>query len=247
MVHLSSFLPSFLTVHKPRIDFDSDTLQIALVLVVAAPLIWNVVARSIRSALPESTNMTTRYLICYALTVWIFGFSSFRDYLLVEARKKTALCSICWKLEISLLTWGLPLCLFGSFHKVVAEQSQYSFFPSEPLRLVVCGVLFGLGQLFVLSSFYRLGVTGTFLGDYCGIFMSARVTGFPFSVLDNPMYVGSTMCFLAYSLWAGSYAGLLITLEVAVVYAIALQFEGPYTTKIYQERDAAARKKGKAQ
>ena len=132
-----------------------------------------------------------------------------------------------------------------SFHKSVAEQPKHDFFPSEELRLAVSGGLFAIGQLFVLSSFYKLGVTGTFLGDYCGIFMDARVTGFPFNVLENPMYVGSTMSFLAYSLYYGSWAGLLITAEVAVVYVVALMFEGPYTTQIYLERDAARKGKGK--
>jgi methylene-fatty-acyl-phospholipid synthase len=115
------------------------------------------------------------------------------------------------------------------------------------LRQAVCGGLFLVGQLFVLSSFWRLGVTGTFLGDYCGIFMNERVTGFPFNVLDNPMYVGSTMSFLAYSLWYGSWAGLLITAEVALVYHIALKFEGPYTTQIYIERDQARKANKKTQ
>ena len=46
-----------------------------------------------------------------------------------------------------------------------------------------------------------LGVTGTYLGDYFGILMDKMVTGFPFNILDNPMYIGSTMCFLAHSLW----------------------------------------------
>jgi len=44
-------------------------------------------------------------------------------------------------------------------------------------------------------------VTGTFLGDYCGILLDAKITGFPFNVLDNPMYVGSSMSFLGTSLW----------------------------------------------
>ena len=118
------------------------------------------------------------------------------------------------------------MLLVASFHRAVADQPRGSWFPSETVRLAVCGVLFAAGQLFVLSSFYKLGVTGTFLGDYCGIFMDARVTGFPFSVLENPMYVGSTMCFLAYSLFNCSWAGLLITAEVALVYHIALKYEG---------------------
>lgn len=134
-----------------------------------------------------------------------------------------------------------------SFHKAIESQSQTEFFPSLVLKQAVCGTLFLLGQLFVLSSFARLGITGTFLGDYCGIFMNARVTGFPFNVLENPMYVGATMSFLAYSLYYGSVAGLLLTAEVALVYHIALKFEGPYTTQIYIERDQARKANKKAQ
>lgn len=42
---------------------------------------------------------------------------------------------------------------------------------------------------------------GTFLGDYFGILMSHRVEGFPFNLLNDPMYDGSTMCFAATALW----------------------------------------------
>jgi phosphatidylethanolamine N-methyltransferase len=62
-------------------------------------------------------------------------------------------------------------------------------------------VLFLTGQLFVITSTWALGITGTFLGDYFGILMDARVEGFPFNVLRDPMYVGSTMCFAATALW----------------------------------------------
>lgn len=48
---------------------------------------------------------------------------------------------------------------------------------------------------------YMLGITGTFLGDYFGILMDEMVTGFPFSVLKNPMYDGSTMNFIAVAIW----------------------------------------------
>lgn len=40
-----------------------------------------------------------------------------------------------------------------------------------------------------------------FIGDYFGILMDERVTGFPFNVCENPMYVGSTLNFLATALW----------------------------------------------
>ena len=87
-------------------------------------------------------------------------------------------------------------------------------------------VLFAVGQTFVVTSTYALGVTGTFLGDYFGILMDHRVEGFPFNVLRDPMYVGSTMCFAAGALWKERPAGMLITLYVYIVYIIALKFEG---------------------
>jgi|SRR6266481_947834 methylene-fatty-acyl-phospholipid synthase len=86
--------------------------------------------------------------------------------------------------------------------------------------------LFLTGQLFVLSSTWALGITGTFLGDYFGILMDHRVEGFPFNVLRDPMYVGSTMCFAATALWHESPAGLMLTVYVYIIYVIALRFEG---------------------
>jgi len=96
----------------------------------------------------------------------------------------------------------------------------------EPYATNLTIVLFLTGQLFVISSTWALGITGTFLGDYFGILMDHRVEGFPFNVLRDPMYVGSTMCFAATALWYESPAGLLITLYVYIVYTIALRYEG---------------------
>ncbi|XP_069337999.1 phosphatidylethanolamine N-methyltransferase isoform X2 [Eulemur rufifrons] len=60
--------------------------------------------------------------------------------------------------------------------------------------------LLGVGSMFVLSSFFALGFTGTFLGDYFGILKEARVTTFPFNILDNPMYWGSTANYLGWAI-----------------------------------------------
>lgn len=72
---------------------------------------------------------------------------------------------------------------------------------------------------------WALGVTGTYLGDYFGILMDDMVTGFPFNVTQSPMYYGSTLSFLGTALWFGKPAGVLLTLEVFIVYKIALAFE----------------------
>jgi len=86
-------------------------------------------------------------------------------------------------------------------------------------------VLSTAGTILVLTSFYRLGITGTYLGDYFGILMDEMVTGFPFTILANPMYVGTTMNFLAGALWLASPAGALVTVWVYFVYMAAISFE----------------------
>ena len=116
----------------------------------------------------------------------------------------------------------------------------------HPAHVQVGYALIGLGQLFVITSFLQLGITGTFLGDYCGIFMNARVESFPFNVLDNPMYVGSTMSFLGTSILYRSPAGIAVAVHVFVVYQLALIFEEAYTTKIYREKAIADAKKAVA-
>jgi phosphatidylethanolamine/phosphatidyl-N-methylethanolamine N-methyltransferase len=71
----------------------------------------------------------------------------------------------------------------------------------EPYATLVPVLLFLVGQTFVVTSTWALGITGTFLGDYFGILMDQKVEGFPFNILRDPMYVGSTMCFAATALW----------------------------------------------
>src|SRR5581483_1386300 len=64
------------------------------------------------------------------------------------------------------------------------------------------------------------------LGDYFGILMDERVVTFPFNVLENPMYYGSSMVFLSTALWYASPVGILLTTWAFVLYLIALRFEG---------------------
>ncbi|XP_064376172.1 phosphatidylethanolamine N-methyltransferase isoform X2 [Dromaius novaehollandiae] len=103
--------------------------------------------------------------------------------------------------------------------------------------------ILAIGTLFVVSSFLALGFIGTFLGDYFGILMEAKVTSFPFSVLDNPMYWGSTAVYLGWALMNASPAGLLLTAVVAISYTIAMLYEGPFTEEIYRQKQKGAKSK----
>ncbi|KAJ7500727.1 phospholipid methyltransferase [Mycena galericulata] len=137
----------------------------------------------------------------------------------------------------------LAVCIFSAgmfrdslYHRALLSQPSYALLPA-PLATVLPALLFLTGQTFVITSTWALGVPGTFLGDYFGILMDARVEGFPFNVLRDPMYVGSTMSFAATALWYERPAGLLITLYVYIIYILALRFEGPFTDMIYSKRE----------
>lgn len=123
------------------------------------------------------------------------------------------------------------------YHSALLAQPTYEPMLQSGAVKAAAVAAFAAGNVLVLSSMWALGVTGTYLGDYFGILMKLRVTSFPFNVNDNPMYNGSTLCFLGTALWYGKPAGLLVTAFVFVMYKIALLFEEPYTARIYAHRD----------
>jgi len=142
----------------------------------------------------------------------------------------------CYCLALMIFSFGI--LRDSLFNRALAEQPTVPMLP-EPYATCVPIALFLTGQLFVISSTWALGITGTFLGDYFGILMDHRVEGFPFNVLRDPMYVGSTLSFAATALWYQSPAGLVLTLYVYIVYIIALRYEGPFTDAIYSKRASA--------
>lgn len=190
---------------KAIIDFQDSNLHYTCCIIVLCPLIWNILARLCYICIPKKTAKSIRYIMCYLLTIWIFSFSSYRDYLI---------------------------------RQTIENQPKFNLLEDYAnLLKFVAIVIFIIGQIFVLSSFYKLGITGTFLGDYCGILMDAPVKTFPFDILNNPMYVGSSLSFLALAFYYSSPVGILLTAEVYIVYRIALLFEEPYTKRIYEQKN----------
>ncbi|XP_026539015.1 phosphatidylethanolamine N-methyltransferase [Notechis scutatus] len=124
--------------------------------------------------------------------------------------------------------------LFGYFSEAMKSQ------PKLPLLDCLLGyyasvTLIVVGILLVTSSFIALGFIGTFLGDYFGILMERKVTSFPFNVIENPMYWGSTSIYFGWSLMNASPVGLVLTVVVALCYTVALLYEGPFTEEIYRK------------
>lgn len=110
------------------------------------------------------------------------------------------------------------------FEQALRSQPTLDLLTTFPIKSLAAS-LFLTGNVLVLTSMWALGFTGTYLGDYFGILMDHKVESFPFNVTDAPMYYGSTLSFLGTALWFGKPAGVLLTLEVLVVYLLALRFE----------------------
>ncbi|CAN3356358.1 phosphatidyl-N-methylethanolamine N-methyltransferase [Diutina catenulata] len=145
----------------------------------------------------------------------------------------------CYFLAFTIFTLGIYRD--HVYNEALANQPTYYPYLENPVVTALALATFGWGSILVVSSMWALGVTGTYLGDYFGILMEERVTGFPFNVNDNPMYNGSTLCFLGTALWYGKPAGILVAAYVFVMYRVALAFEEPFTAKIYAlkaEREA---------
>ncbi|CCX34157.1 phospholipid methyltransferase-domain-containing protein [Pyronema domesticum] len=143
---------------------------------------------------------------------------------------------------LAFLIFSLGLIRDHLYHEALSSQPSLDILTTPTVKYIAIG-LFAVGNVLVLTSMWALGLTGTYLGDYFGILMEKRVTGFPFSVTDAPMYHGSTLSFLGTALWYGKPAGVVLTAWVWVMYWIALRFEDPFTAEIYAKRERERAKK----
>lgn len=161
---------------------------------------------------------------------------------LFGGRKQTA----CYGLAATIFSLGLVRDWL--YKTAITQQASHPLLAGQQFQLAGYALL-AFGNILVISSTYRLGITGTFLGDYFGILLDEMVTGFPFNVTSSPMYTGSTLSFLGTALLFGKPAGLVLTAWVYIVYQVALRYEDDFTSAIYAKRDKdrAAEKSGKKQ
>ncbi|KAG0133571.1 phospholipid methyltransferase-domain-containing protein [Tuber indicum] len=143
---------------------------------------------------------------------------------------------------LAVVIFGIGIFRDFLYEQALRQQPSLDVLQTDAVKLVALALFF-CGNVLVLTSMWALGFTGTYLGDYFGILMDHRVTSFPFNVTDAPMYYGSTMAFLGSALWFAKPAGILLTIEVFVVYKMALMFEDPFTGAIYAKRERERAKK----
>ena len=64
------------------INYKHQDFLIAALAIIAAPVIWNILARiEYYTHLLTKLACGSKYLGCYVLAAYIFSFSSYRDYL----------------------------------------------------------------------------------------------------------------------------------------------------------------------
>ncbi|KAG8433360.1 hypothetical protein GDO86_017586 [Hymenochirus boettgeri] len=144
----------------------------------------------------------------------------------------------------SLGTVLLFLAIFRSHCFTEAMKTQPRLDALETPGVYYLGLMMiGVGAILVVSSFLALGFVGTYLGDYFGILMEKKVTGFPFSVMENPMYWEALLTYLGLALMSSSPAGLILTAVVALTYKVAILFEGPFTENIYRKKEESEKRK----
>ena len=96
-------------------------------------------------------------------------------------------------------------------------------------------VIEGVGIILVVCSAWRLGFYNTFYGDYFGILMGARVTAFPFNILNDPMYWGTFMLYLGEAIQYASTVAFVLSLCIGFSCFLAAKFEAPFTAMIYNQ------------
>ncbi|KAF9021220.1 phospholipid methyltransferase, partial [Hymenopellis radicata] len=143
----------------------------------------------------------------------------------------------CYFLAFMIFSFGM--LRDNRFHDALASQPASLPPLAKPFDTYLPIALVASGQILVVTSTWALGITGTFLGDYFGILMDARIEGFPFNILTNPIiqYVGSTMCFLGVSLWFPIHRWVGYNGVCVCCVCRGVEVRGPFTDMIYAKRE----------
>lgn len=120
------------------------------------------------------------------------------------------------------------------FMRVIRFHNKLDFNHDISIFIEIIGYLISvIGFNLTLFSYYRLGIHGIYYGDYFGVLCKEMVTAFPYNVLENPLYVGSTLLFMGFSILYRSPSGIILTILAWIMYKFASFLENPMTPLIY--------------
>ena len=120
---------------------------------------------------------------------------------------------------------------------IVVLQSQNQYYMPSGLNYMIGITMFVVGLMFVITSNNKLGLLGTHMGDHFGIYLDAKVTSFPFNVLENPMYTGSSLAMLGFALIFNSWTGIKLAAFAFMIYNLYSKlYEEKFTSYIYEQK-----------
>lgn len=118
---------------------------------------------------------------------------------------------------------------------VLRNQQQYTV--PFGLNYIIGTLCFLAGILLVIASNNKLGLLGTHMGDHFGIYLDEKITSFPFNILENPMYTGSSMAMLGIALFFNSLTGILLSVFTFIIYnAYSKLYEERFTSYVYSQK-----------
>ena len=120
---------------------------------------------------------------------------------------------------------------------LTAYQTRNQFPMPDELSTVVGVLGLTIGSILVLSSSHKLGIVNTYHGDHFGFYLEEKITSFPFNILNDPMYVGSSMIMVAIGFAFKSYVGVGLGVFAFAVYQGYIKgYEEGFTDFIYKEK-----------
>lgn len=210
---LSTLFPRNIT---PHINMHVPSFSLALLFTILPPLLWNILG-----PLEYHTRIISRLLTLVGVP---------RRYAPLVG---TYVCGA--------MIATLSVVRSALFTDMMRDQPSIKDWEHSAAWNAIGGAVFVVGLVFFVGAYLRLGVAGTYLGDYFGIFREERITAFPFNVLDNPMYDGSSIFHFGEGMLNHKPAGMLMAVWLFVCYRIGCIFEEPFTVKLYAERDEKRR------
>lgn len=166
------------------VDVNKTSLLLSLLAISFNPIAWNIVAR----------NGTCHFLSSSSLFMFFFFWNRTqkqnhhtyirrqREIRMLLSRSNDFFFRNSER-PVVRLSKSMSFSLFCNngtytrYHLALLDQPQKALL-SEEYRIIVSAALFIIGQIFVITSTWALGITGTFLGDYFGILMDHRVEGY---------------------------------------------------------------------
>ncbi|XP_072415582.1 phosphatidylethanolamine N-methyltransferase isoform X1 [Chiloscyllium punctatum] len=232
-------------------DWTDMKFNIAILAVAFNPLFWNIVGRWEHRTRFLTKLFGSPFTACYSVAVIILLLNFYRSYSFTEAMKIQPKIQVldsaaAYYIGLGLLLIGTILVLssffalgfIGTFlEEEVLDVSKRVKVDKSPGPDQVYPRTLWEAKEVIAGPLAEIFVSSIVTGDYFGVLMEAKILSFPFNLMENPMYWGSTLVYLGWAVMNASPTGLVLTAWVAAVYKVAILVESPFTDEVYRQKE----------